>query len=219
MKNIILQHYTGILGTLQKLSITNIRSYAERIGADYRFLEGQVFDSRFSSPCQKMIMLDACWDEYDMVVMMDTDMFAVNGLQESVFTSAKGTGLFTPYTEKIFSKCRRMHPTLCDPRYAYWGGCLWRLPRELRTKFRQHIDIEELKAFSSNFEDEGIMHRLAVKTKTPQDALPHEWSYCSYLPEPGLSKIVHIRDKTCEGGPRLGKLANYHMLNMAGVLT
>ena len=77
MKNIILQHYTGEPGELERLSIANISDYASRIGAEYKLVQGNVFRKTLTAPCQKMYMLDPVWDEYDYVVMMDIDMFAV----------------------------------------------------------------------------------------------------------------------------------------------
>lgn len=218
MKGVILQHFTGVLGELQEKSIRNISSYARSIGAAYELLRGDVFRKGLTPPCQKLFMLDQTWDEYDMVVMMDTDMFAVKGLSLSVFTDISGTGLFVPFTDEVFGKCRRRHPTLCDANYAYWGGCLWRLPLALRKKFRECINEEDLKAFSGNFEDEGMMHRLAVLTKTKQDQIPHSWSYCSYRPEVEKAHIIHIRKKASMTGPRVEKIDNYRALQSRGII-
>lgn len=40
MKNIILQHYDGELGELEKLSIDNISNYAKKCGAEYELVLG-----------------------------------------------------------------------------------------------------------------------------------------------------------------------------------
>tara|TARA_R110002167_G_scaffold203832_1_gene407812 strand:- start:106 stop:234 length:129 start_codon:yes stop_codon:yes gene_type:complete len=42
MKNIILQHYTGELGELEKLSQKNIQEYAKACGAEYKLIQGNV---------------------------------------------------------------------------------------------------------------------------------------------------------------------------------
>lgn len=42
MKNIILQHYDGELGELEKLSIDNISNYAKKCGAEYELVLGAV---------------------------------------------------------------------------------------------------------------------------------------------------------------------------------
>ncbi len=218
MKAIILQHYTGTPGELEKRSMLNMELYAGRIGADYKFVQGDLFRPGYSAPCQKMYMLDPVWDDYDYVAMADIDMFAVKGLTENVFTDISGVGLFYKTTEGVFENCRRMHPSLCDKRYAYWGGCLWRLSRELRQTLRQYINHDELKAFSGNFEDEGMMHRLAVHAKLPPDPFPQRWSYCSFLPEPEKAAIIHIRTKIKPEGPKRTKLENYNALKERNIL-
>ena len=75
MKNIILQHWTGPLGELEKLSSENIKEYAKKCGADYELLRGSQVDVGLSSQSQKMCMLSEKYDDYDTVVMMDADMF------------------------------------------------------------------------------------------------------------------------------------------------
>lgn len=218
MRTIVLQHWTGPLGELQKKSINNIEAYAKSINADYALLTGDVFDSRLSPPCQKLVMLSEQFDDYDMVAMLDTDMFAVTGLKENVFADISGTGLYTEYTKKIALSCLRRHPTQCDLSYAYWGGCLWRLPLNMRKRFRALLPNVEVLKFSGNFEDEGIMHRLAVLTRTKQDTIPYTWSHCSYLPDVKDAKIIHIREKGINRGPRKPKLENYRDLVRLGIL-
>jgi hypothetical protein len=218
MKNIILQHYTGTPGELEKLSMNNMSSYAKRIGAEYQFVQGDVFRKGMSPPCQKMHMLDPVWDEYDYVVMADIDMFAVKDLKENVFTDITGVGLFYETTARVFENCQRMHPNLCDKKYAYWGGCLWRLSRDLRKTLREHIREQEILRFNKNFEDEGIMHRLAVLAKIPPDPFPQRWSYCSYLPNPQDAAIIHIRTKITPTGPKRSKLENYNSLKDKGII-
>jgi hypothetical protein len=218
MRNIILQHYTGNLGELEKLSIANMSKYAERIGAQYKFIQGDVFRKNMSPPCQKMYMLDPIWDEYDYVAMADIDMFAVNNLEENLFTDISGVGLFYETTARVFENCQRMHPNLCDKNYAYWGGCLWRLSKDLRKTLRQYIKEEEIWRFNKNFEDEGIMHRLAVHAKIKPDPFPQRWSYCSYLPNPEKAAIIHVRTKITPTGPKRTKLENYTALKQKGII-
>lgn len=220
MKNIILQHFTGTLGELESLSIKNISSYAERIGVEYRFISGNVFRPDLYPPCQKLIMLDEMFDDYDYVCMMDADMFAVKNLNLNVFTDISGTGLYCDYLTSIHNACVRRFPDLCDIRYAYWGGCLWRLSKSLRTQFRGLINDSEISRFSGpgNFNDEGIMHRLATLAKYPQDSIPESWSYSHYLPHPENAHIIHIRPKVTFTGPKCPKIENYHRLRDRGIL-
>lgn len=221
--NIFLQHYTGVPTELVWLSVKNMSAYADRVGADYKFLTGDLFHPSLSPPCQKMYMLDEAWDSYEMVIMADTDMFTVNGLSENVFTDITGVGLHTDMTSEIKKKCVKKHPRLCSNHYAYWGGCLWRLDKGLRKRFRERLKTQvteqDLAAFSGNFEDEGIMHRLAVLDETPQDSIPHRWSYCSYLPNPETAAIIHIRTKISPTGPKRAKMDNYLSLKNRGIIT
>ena len=75
MKNILLQHWAGDMDELTRLSVSNISKYAKHCDAEYRLLEGMLFNPKLSPQCQKLFMLDPLFDEYDMVVMVDADMF------------------------------------------------------------------------------------------------------------------------------------------------
>ena len=76
MKNIILQHWSGELNELTKLSSKSISEYAEMVGADYELVLGDQFTSLSVRPeLQKLLMLDERWDDYDNLVMVDADMF------------------------------------------------------------------------------------------------------------------------------------------------
>lgn len=202
---------------LCEASVANIWAYAKRIGAQYQLLRGNVFRPNLSAPCQKLHMLDVSFDAYDTVVMLDSDMFAVRGLAENVF-ELDGSGLFSAYTANVFRRCRERHPGLTDANYAYWGGAIYRLPRELRQCLRAHIVEDELVRFSANFEDEGIMHRLAMLAKVSQDRIPDRWCQCSYLPNPERAAMIHVRTKVAPGGPKRTKLENYRLLQQLGVL-
>jgi hypothetical protein len=198
-------------------SVANIWAYAKRMGAEYRLLRGDVFRPNLSAPCQKLFMLDVSFDAYETVVMLDTDMFAVKGLAENVF-ELDGAGLFSDYTRNVFRRCQERHPGLTDANYAYWGGAIYRLSRELRQRLRVHISEDELQRFSANFEDEGIMHRLAMLAKVPQDRIPDRWCQCSYRPNPESAAMIHVRTKVAPGGPKRTKLENYRSLQQLGVL-
>ena len=75
MKNIILQHYDGKLGELEKLSIDNISNYAKKCGAEYELVLGRPMGNKLSVQSQKLCVLSDKYDDYDMVVMLDIDMF------------------------------------------------------------------------------------------------------------------------------------------------
>lgn len=222
MKNIIMQHYTGNLSDLAKLSIKNIQKYAKTIGADYKFLEGNVFHSELTPPCQKVHMLDQKWDEYDFVVMVDTDIFAVKNLKENIFTDIDGVGLNTHHQRIIFSRCSKKFPDLTCAKYPYFGGAVWRLNRQQRQELRNQINYKEMRMFNGRFEDEGMMHRLMTLARVKYNAIPHRWCYCSYLPNPGSAALIHIRTKInnsmARNAPRRTKMENYEHLKSLGVL-
>lgn len=209
MANILLQHWDKELDELGKLSSANMKSYAERMNADYCLLRGYPFRPNLASPCQKLAMLDESFDAYDIVVMVDMDMFAIT--DENVF-ELEGTGLYSTFTQGIFEKCREKHPRLTDKNYAYWGGAIYRLTREMRQRLRPHVRDSDMHQFSGNFNDEGIMHRLACLAKVKQDRIPDKWCQCSYLPNPEKAAMLHIRTKVTPTGPKRTKLENYQAL-------
>ena len=60
--NIILQHFDGELRELDKLSIDNIRNYADMVGAEYQLITGKPFRKHLTSPCQKVYMLNVVFN-------------------------------------------------------------------------------------------------------------------------------------------------------------
>ena len=221
MKNIILQHWTGEMNELGTASSANISKYAEKLGADYKLLRGDVFQPGLSPPMQKLHMLNEAFDEYDIVVMLDIDMFVRKGMDENVF-DLKGVGMFSDCQQRIFRGLCRKQPRLTNPNYPYWGGAIYVLARDLRQTLRAHIDINELKAFSGkgNFEDEGSMHRLATLAKLPKQQLPNDRKWCHGSFEAGIEKsaLIHIRTKIAPGGPKKAKIVNYKGLVERGLI-
>jgi hypothetical protein len=220
MKTIIFQHYTGVLSEIAKLSINNMKKYATRIGSEYKFLEGNVYHPGMSPPCQKMHMLSPLWDEYDYTLMVDTDMFAVKGLTENIFTDVNGVGLMAYGQKLVFRRCSKKFPDLTCAKYPYFGGAVWRLSRDQRMELREHINLRELIRFSKNFEDEGMIHRLMTLASVRYSPIPQRWCYCSYLPNPDSAAFIHIRNKIKNDpkSPRRTKLENYEVLKEKGIL-
>ena len=222
MKNIILQHYTGELGELEKLSQKSMQKYAKMCDAEYQLIQGNVFHPKLSHPCQKMHMLDAKWDEYDIVVMIDIDMFMRKGMTTNIFTEVKGIGMYTEFQKKLHQGLRGLFPNLIDLRYGYWGGAIWRLEKEWRIKLRNLIDMDEMVKFNGGFEDEGMMARLATLAQIPNDAqvLPgnFRWCHCSYREGIENAEMVHIRPKVTPTGPKKQKIENYRALVEKGLI-
>jgi hypothetical protein len=139
-------------------------------------------------------------------------------MNESLFTDTCGTGIHTAFTKKMFQACQLKHPSFTDTRFAFWGGAIYRLNRYMRQQLRAHIREEDLFEFENDFQDEGLMHRLAQLARIPQDYLPERWCYSSYLPDPASAALIHMRCRMRPEGPKRDKLLNYHVLQSSGVL-
>lgn len=221
MKKLILQHWSGEMDELGTLSSANIAKYATKVGADYKLLRGDVFNPKLCAPMQKLFMLDESFDEYDVVVMLDIDMFTRVGMDEDIFDKGiTGVGMCTELQEKFLRSLCKKHPNLTNPKYPYWGGAIYKLDKELRQRLRVHLDEEELLqfAFRGNFQDEGAMHRLAILAQVPKCKLPGSRKWCygsSETVEGGVENamMIHIRN-----GPKFPKLDNYKDLVNRGLI-
>ncbi len=224
MKNLILQHYTGKLGTLEELSIKNISNYAKNIGADYQFLEGQVFRDHLTHHCQKIFMLDPSFDEYDNVMMLDIDMFATNSEKENVF-DVPGIGLYEDVQKNLHRQMVNAFVGLSSFDYPYWGGAIYKMDLQTRQHLREGFDklkgLEQGKDNPYLHYDEGIMHLLAcvTKFKSEHNYLPRKWCYCSFLFSPETAGFIHVRTKVTPNGPRKTKLENLLTLVDKGIIT
>lgn len=222
MKKIILQHWAGELNELTKLSSANISRYAKWCGAEYRMLRGAVLHSEVSPQCQKLFMLDESFDEYNMVVMLDADMFVRKGMNQNVFKDVKGVGRHTKFQTRRFKALQRKFPKLTNPQYPFWGGAIYRLDLDIRQRLRKHINIKELIQFSNSaFHDEGAMHRLATLAnfhiKAPYISGPY-WDCGSYENDLEKASLIHIRTKIAPKGPGQPKMTNYKDLVKRGLI-
>lgn len=222
MKNIILQHWVGELGELEIESSRNIKRYADYCGAEYHLLRGNIFDSRLSPQSQKMCMLSPEFDDYDTVVMLDTDMFTRKGMTKNIFTDETGIGRHYGIQTHLIKQIKRRFPLLADPNYCYWGGSFYRLGKSDRIRLRQNMDINEMSKFNGNFNDEGIMHRLAVLSEYKNERRYYldgqKWNYSSFDEGIEDANIIHIRPKVTPTGPKRPKLDNYKSLVKIGLI-
>ena len=225
MKNIILQHWTGPLGELEERSKANIEEYAKFCGADYRLIQGNVFRKHLSTPCQKMIMLDSQFDEYDTVVMMDIDMFTRRGMTKNIFTDDTGVGRHYGIQPSLRKKLCNRFPLLGDERYPYWGGSIYRLEKEVRQQLRVHMIDWEMDHFNNNYEDEGIMHRLAVRADFTEEGAyldDDKWNRSSFEENVSDGYIIHVRRKMKNTpgrpSPKQDKIINYRNLVDKGII-
>ena len=218
MRNIILQHFTGKLRPLDKLSVENISAYAERIGVEYQFVEGQVFREHLTPPCQKLHILDEKWDEYDDVLMLDIDMFVTKNLRLNVF-KAEGVGLFADVQKRL--KNRLVQHGRIESESAYFGGAIYKLTKQQRQSLRDGIpeDNSWMDPYNEayQFEDEGIMSELFHRTDTQWSNLDQKWCQDSYMPE-HKAGMIHVRTKIKPEGPKREKIDNFYDLQMRGVI-
>jgi len=202
MKNIILQHWSGDMNKLTELSVASMSQYAETVGADYRLLRGDVFNPSLSAPCQKLYMLDAEFDDYDMVVMVDADMFTRKGMTENVFTDVVGIGRHTAIHNALHKKLKIKHKS-ASLKHPYWGGSIYRLDRELRQTLRAGIDESEMLPYNENYMDEGIMNLLAKHANIQVGDgtyLPdNHWNHGSFEKDVEGAAFIHIRMKMWRG--------------------
>lgn len=224
MKNIILQHFDSKdLRPLDKLSSKNIEKYAHGIGADYRLIIGYPFRKGFTSPIQKLYMLDEEFDCYDTVVMLDIDMFTRTGMNENVF-DIKGIGLHEPIQNRLIKKLVNTYPHISNINYPYWGGAIYKLDKEARQILRSNLGSNEewMQHYNKRYHwgDEGIMHTLAYKAnfKPSGPYLDKRWCHGSF--ETGIenASLIHIRTKVAPSGPKRLKIDNYRDLVKRGLI-
>jgi lipopolysaccharide biosynthesis glycosyltransferase len=95
-KNIIYQYWDGDLRPGVEASVKNIAEYAERIGVEHRFEHNPAyFKNRIKGNEWKYYgafrpVYDTDFDEYDKVLFLDCDIFAVDGLEENIFDQLTG---------------------------------------------------------------------------------------------------------------------------------
>lgn len=226
MKNIILQHWTGEMNELGTLSSANISRYADKIGADYKLLRGDVFRENLKTPwppVQKLHMLDEEFDDYDMVVMLDIDMFTRKGMEENIFEDVKGVGLHEEVQKRLLKHVQQTKPKLSNPNAPWWGGAVYRLDKNIRKKLRVVINDNEIGNFCGrgNYGDEGLMHRLAdlAKINPTGTYFPdNHWCFCSYREGIEAAALIHVRTKIKPEGPKRTKIENYRDLVLRGLI-
>jgi len=218
-KNLILQHFNGKLRELDRLSVENIKAYAFRIGADYKLIDGKPFRSHLTDPCQKAYIIDKEWDEYDNVLMLDPDMFVTRTTFEDVFT-VPGVGTHGP--TQIRLKAKLIENGRISLGSNYWAGSFYKMDRYIRKRLREAIPQKDtwmdLYNQPYHFEDEGILAELADKAKIQTKYIDIKWNQCSFMPNPHLAKMIHIRTKITPTGPKREKIVNYRELVEKGII-
>jgi len=223
MRNIILQHYDGKLGELEKFSVDNIKRYAERCGAEYELVLGKPLGSKLCPQSQKLCMLLEKYDDYDMVVMLDIDMFERKGQTANIFTDATGIGMYSSIQQELHKGLVKTFPMLCGMDAPYWGGAVYRMNLEERKRLRKVMDVNELAVFNRSHVDEGCMNRLSFLSGQKFSTLSGpdggaEWCHCSFKEGIENAALIHIRPKFKLTGPRVPKIDVYQNLVSRGLV-
>ena len=137
MKNLIYQYWDGDLRPGGIAGTANMRKYAERIGADFLFEHNPRFVTNLGeySPHYgsfKPIYTDS-FHEYDNVLFTDTDLFAVEGLEESIFDNFDAEiGICTEPLQPVLRKnSKGMITSALDEKWASVVAAKWnaKMPR------------------------------------------------------------------------------------------
>ena len=125
MKNLIYQYWLGNRPIGVNAGIDNMKSYAEQVGADYIFQTNPRWAADYCDIPEyynafEPIYNQKVFDQYDKILFVDTDVFAVDGLQENIFdqeiadigicrekhkeiTRGKGEGNINAKTDKLWN--------------------------------------------------------------------------------------------------------------------
>lgn len=217
MRNIILQHFDGEMRPLDYESQWNIMDYADTIDADYKLVEGKPFRENLTNACQKVHMIHEEFDEWDNVLMLDIDMFRPAAMRLNIFDQP-GIGLYADVQQNLHRRLIQWYPMLGSMDTPYWGGAIYKMDRHTRQTLRKQLGGNEgwMQNFNKpyNYEDEGIMHVLAMRSgmKFQQPYLDRKWCQCSFLPNPERAGFIHVRTKVTPQGPKREKILNWKEL-------
>jgi len=88
MKTLIYQYWLGKGGVGVKAGIENMRAYAKMVGSDYKFTKNPTYMGKninYFYHALEPIYNPQFYEKYDKILYIDTDIFAVDGLKESIF--------------------------------------------------------------------------------------------------------------------------------------
>lgn len=200
--NLLLQHWHGEPSSVEQASWRSIEAYAKTIGAEHRVLRGALVPGVTMPQMHKLHMLSEEFDQYDVVVMLDSDMFARPDAAN--ICEASGIGVSGPLQAKLKASIRSRVPHRFGKKDAdFYGGAVYRLTREDRQALRGHMDSGVLRDFDAYKKgcDEGVMHYLATQAGFKGRGLVGGdlWACSSYSPERERAHFVHIRRRVKEG--------------------
>ena len=191
--------------------------YADMVDADYKLLLGKPFRENLTNACQKVHMLHEEFDDYDNVLMLDIDMFRPEAMRLNIFDQP-GIGLYADVQQNLHRRLIQWYPMLGSMDAPYWGGAIYKMDRLTRQTLRKQLGGNEgwMQNFNKpyNYEDEGIMHVLAMRSgmKFKEPYLDRKWCQCSFLPNPERAGFIHVRTKITPQGPKREKMLNWKEL-------
>lgn len=144
MKNLILQHWNNKMPTWARLACESVKLYAKDIGVEYKLISGWPMGEFRGAVSQKIAVVLEDWDEYDDVVMLDSDM-VYSGKADNCF-QYEGVGRlhFKAMKSKENSKQGRYWPNLYKQGEPLFFGNFVKLTREERIALRQYIPDQKM---------------------------------------------------------------------------
>jgi hypothetical protein len=216
MKNLIIQHFVpakaGLdpvrkmeddIPMLVKKSSENVQEYAKRFNSDYKMLSGSPFRKNLSYKCQKCAIINEEYDEYDIVVALDTDVFFTKKCNENIFFEKGIAYMGETQKRQILSLASNIiNLGFVSNDTSFWSGAVYVMDRPLRKKLRNVLEntknIENaLIKFDTFFKvwDEGIFHSLCHLAGIGKVSLDQKWNYDSSLPNLEKANLIHIRHR------------------------
>ncbi len=131
MKNLIYQYWDGKLFPGVLSGSTNMKKYADRIGAEYLFEHNPKFVTNLGRYSPHYGSFKPIYDEsfhsYDNVLFTDTDVFPVDGLEESIFENFDSDmGICTePYQPKSRAASTGQISGVMDEKWASMVKSKW----------------------------------------------------------------------------------------------
>ena len=197
MKNLILQHWNNKMPEWARLATESVKLYAKEIGVEYKLISGWPMGEFRGAVSQKIAIVLEEYDEYDDVVMLDSDM-VYSGVADDCF-NYEGVGRlhYKAMKSEKNSKQGKYWPKLYKQGEPLFFGNFVKLTREERIALRPHLpneaDVREnmsdasLSVYKTSMppNDEQTLHYMihtsgALKNKE-QLQVPHD-RFCD-LPE------------------------------------
>ena len=213
MKNLIYQYWDGKILPGVKAGSENMKRYADRIGVEYLFEHNPRFVTNLGgySPHYGSFkpIYNQYFHKYDNILFADTDVFAIENLEESIFEDFNvEIGICTePFQPKQRQKIPGILTSASDERWAgvmksKWNVEMPRTPegllkvynsgvvlyskkgllkaKETFVPFKEYVDLIRSKKFTSFYTcDQPYLHAMLQVAKIKYVELDNGWN--SYI--------------------------------------